>query len=295
MPGKMKVGKLSLGKRAFDVESTLYCGQIFHWSAIGEGEHLGTIGDSAVWLREDPKKKVLEYAGVSRDLLECYLGLDLKLDEIIATFPSEDEHMQAALAYAPGLRVCRQPHWECLATFITSSLKQVPHIRQISLTLRERFGQECHVGEHRLWAYPTPERLAEAGETALRECGLGYRAKSLALAAERIAGGEIDLEAIAELDDGEARAALCALHGVGEKIADCVLLFAYGRLAAFPIDVWVERVLKHLYAPRGKKRKWPRAQMQAFASKFFGPYAGYAQQYLFHYARHHDKVLFGDR
>lgn len=284
---------MTLGTQALDLQATLYCGQVFHWTAHENG-HVAALGDEAVYVEHECSSNTLLIAGADKEAILRYLGLDGGLERVLPTFPEKDPHLVAALAYTPGLRICRQPAWECLASFITSSLKQVTHIRQMSLTLRERFGEACQVGEVTVHAYPSPVKLAEAGETALRECGLGYRAKSVALAAERVASGEFSLDLDA-LDDDAARTRLCELYGVGEKIANCVLLFGYGRFAAFPIDVWVERILKHLYAPRGKKKKWPAREMQAFAAKHFGPYAGYAQQYLFHYARHHDKVLFGDR
>ncbi len=287
----MKRLRLSLGGTPLNLEATLNCGQVFHWTPKGKG-YLGALGEEAVYFEHDPAKAVLEVMGTTAATARHYLGLEDDLEAIVDSFPSEDAHLHDALAFTPGLRICHQPPWECLATFITSSLKQVPHIRQISLTLRERYGNRYGCQGEPVYAYPTPERLAEAGETGLRACGLGYRAKGLALAASRVASGAFSLD-LSNLDDEAARAHLCELHGVGEKIANCVLLFGYGRFAAFPIDVWVQRVMSHLYAPRGKKRKWPLKEMQAYARRYFGPHAGYAQQYLFHYARHHDKVLFG--
>lgn len=289
----MNLRPLVLGQARLDLQATLHCGQVFHWTPFEEG-HLGALGHDAVHLKHHRESNTLFFAGTEAITVRRYLGLQGDLERVLPTFPAADPHLTAALAWTPGLRVCRQPEWECLATFITSSLKQVPHIRRISLTLRERFGRPCQIGEVTIYAYPSPQCLAEAGESELRACGLGYRAKSLALAAERVACGEFALD-LDGLTDDEARARLCELHGVGEKIANCVLLFAYGRFSAFPIDVWVERILRHFYAPRGKKKNWPRREMQAFAARHFGPYAGYAQQYLFHYARHHDKVLFGAR
>lgn len=289
----MQTNRMALGEKALDLEATLHCGQVFHWTPQGQG-HFGALGNEAAYVEHDPSKNVLIFAGASVETVSNYLGINDPLNDVISTFPTEDAHLTAAMAYTPGLRICRQPPWECLATFITSSLKQVPHIRQMSLTLRERFGRKRSLGGLTMHDYPGPERLAEAGEERLRDCGLGFRAKSLARAASRVASGEFSLD-FDGLDDDEARAKLCQLYGVGEKIANCVLLFGYARFAAFPIDVWVERVLRHLYAPRGRKRRWPAREMQAFAAKHFGPYAGYAQQYLFHYARHHDKVLFGAR
>ncbi len=191
--------------------------------------------------------------------------------------------MNAARDFCRGLRIIRQPKWECLATFICSSMKQVAHIRQISLTLRKRFGEPRRVGNHVVYTFPSPQRIAEASESALRECALGYRAKNLRATARRVSSGEADLEAWSALPDAELRKQLCALPGVGPKIANCVMLFAYERLRAFPIDVWIERVLRQQYLPRRKKMTAQR--LRDFSESYFGQHGGYAQQYLFHHAR----------
>ncbi len=130
---------------------------------------------------------------------------------------------------------------------------------------------------------PPATRLARATEGELRECGLGYRAKNLLVTAERVAAGEADLEGWRALPDDELRARLCELPGVGAKVANCVMLFAYERLSAFPIDVWVERVLREKYFPR--RRKFRPGELQRFSARHFGKHGGYAQQYLFHHAR----------
>lgn len=286
----MRLQHLSLGDRVFDLEATLDCGQVFHWVRAGDG-YVGSIGDRAVYLRQSGDRSVVSYSGICESTLCNYLGLNDSLDDIRASFPDGDPHLEEAVGAYPGLRLCRQPEWECLATFITSALKQVVHIRQISLRLRERYGQPRNVGDHVVYTYPTPERLAEVGEAGLRDCGLGFRAKWLAGASERVASGDYSLD-LSDMNDDDARNHLCELHGVGAKIANCVLLFGYGRWAAFPIDVWVERVLMRLYAPKSKRRKWARRDMERFVERHFGSHAGYAQQYLFHYARHHDKMLF---
>ncbi len=211
-----------------------------------------------------------------------YFSLDHPLAEICASLPN-DPAMAAACAFCRGLRIMRQPRWECLATFITSSMKQVAHIRQISRSLRERFGTRRSLGSIHLYSYPRPEVIADLDETDLRHCALGYRAKNLLATARLIASGEVDLEALADLPDDELRARLCALPGVGAKVANCVMLFAYERLRAFPIDVWVERVLREKYFPR--RRKFRAGELQRFSARHFGAHGGYAQQYLFHHAR----------
>jgi N-glycosylase/DNA lyase len=209
-----------------------------------------------------------------------YFALDHPLAEIYASFPT-DPTMAAALAYCRGMRIIRQAAWECLATFITSSMKQVAHIAQISHTLRSRYGEPAGAsGRH---VYPTPECLARLSEADLRACALGYRARNLLKTARMIADGEVNLDAIRSMDDDAARAELCRLGGVGEKVANCVLLFAFERVRAFPIDVWIERVLREHYF-KGK-RKITATRMRDFSREYFGHYGGYAQQYLFHHAR----------
>lgn len=271
----------------FDLSATLQSGQTFHWHAW-EGGWLGSIGDDPVWLRQTEGGLEIRPREME-EKVRHYFALDHDVETMLRSFPEDDVPLAAALAFCPGLRILRQPLWECLATFITSSLKQVPHIRKISLTLRERFGAplpEIMKGAPTLHGYPTPQALAEAGEAgeaALRECGLGYRAAFLHRAAVDLAAGRVDAVMLAGQSDDEARATLMQLHGVGEKIANCVLLFACERLAAFPIDVWIERVLHQLYFAR--KRRRTAEQIKKFAAKHFGPYAGYAQQFLFHHAR----------
>lgn len=162
-------------------------------------------------------------------------------------------------------------------------MKQVAHIRQISHKLRERFGERQHVGDEIVYSFPSVERIAASSEKELRNCALGYRARNLLATARQVESGRVDLENLAKLDDTRLRAALCELPGVGAKVANCVMLFAYERLSAFPIDVWIERVLREKYFPRA--RKLNAARMQAFTREYFGAHGGYAQQYLFHHAR----------
>jgi len=211
-----------------------------------------------------------------------YFALDHPLPEIRRSFPN-DPTMAAARDFCDGLRIIRQPHWECLATFITSSMKQVAHIRQISRTLRERYGKRLRVLDFEVRTFPPAKRIAELTEPDLRACALGYRAKNLLATAGLISSGKVDLERWKALPDVLLRASLCELPGVGAKVANCVMLFAYERLRAFPIDVWIERVLTQKYFPG--KRKITAAQLRAFCETYFGEHGGYAQQYLFHHAR----------
>jgi N-glycosylase/DNA lyase len=169
--------------------------------------------------------------------------------------------VQAAVRRHWGLRVLRQEPWETLASFIASSTKQIVQIRQIVELLAQRFGEAP--------AFPSAETIARATVAELRACKLGFHAAYLHTAAQRVADGQLDLVALRTMEYERALEELLKLHGVGEKIANCVLLFSCGHDDAFPVDVWMRRALRRL--PPGVD---------------FGPYAGWAQQYLFHAERH---------
>ncbi len=263
----------------FDLALTLDSGQTFHWEPTGAG-FTGTIGDRAVYAEQ--RADQLFVSPNTAPTCARYFSLDHPLPEICAALPN-DPAMESAARFCRGLRIIRQPRWECLATFITSSMKQVAHIRQISRTLRQRYGSLALMTGSHVYAYPNALRLAKTTEEALRACALGYRAKNLLATARLVASGKVDLDQLAGLPDDELRARLCALPGVGAKVANCVMLFAYERLRAFPIDVWIERVLRHKYFPR--RRKLTAGQLRDFAARHFGEHGGYAQQYLFHHAR----------
>jgi N-glycosylase/DNA lyase len=263
----------------FDLARTLDSGQVFHWEKCGDG-YAGTIGAEGVYVEQ--RRNRLFFTGTTAEVIGDYFALDHPLAEICRSFPN-DPAMRTASDFCRGLRIMRQPRWECLATFITSSMKQVAHIRQISQTLRARYGKGQRVINCESNSFPTPLRIAKLTEQELRACALGYRAKNLLATARLVASGEAHLDRWDELSDDALRAVLCELPGVGAKVANCVMLFAYERLRAFPIDVWIERVLKQQYFPR--KKKVTATQLRAFSAAHFGPHGGYAQQYLFHHAR----------
>ena len=333
----------------YDLAATLDSGQVFRWQQSADGSSassntwIGVIGIHRVRLTQTHNGIFAETAVPVKNWswLRDFLQSETDLAAVLKTFP-DDEPMRAAVAACSGLRVLRQEPWECLASFILSSTKQIVQIRQIIALLCERFGEpvalapfvggiglwpvvsgvppetvgECGLdlvpvdnqqrttsdeirrdagfdgrdahathfkGKNSLWfAFPTPQRLAALNETDLRACKMGFRAPHLLNAARQIAEGKLDLEKVRSLPLTDARAELMKLRGIGGKIADCVLLFAYGFDAAFPVDVWVERALRQLYFPR---RQVSEKKLRYFAATHFGPHAGYAQQYLFHYMR----------
>lgn len=288
--------------RDYDLAATLSSGQAFRWNRQGD-TWCGIIGRRMVVLRQRPEGIEAITARPQSDWswLTHYLQTGVDLAEVLATFP-DDPPMRVAVESCRGLRLLRQDPWECLACFILSSTKQITQIRQIVAELCRRFGepvagvtaaQAFGPSEPRVlpeeggFSFPPPERLARATEAELRACKAGFRAPYLLAAARRVASGECDLAGLGGRCLAESRFELERLPGVGPKIANCVLLFAYGFPMAFPVDVWILRALRQLYFPR--RRPNP-GRLRAFAEDHFGPHSGYAQQYLFHYMRtHHPK------
>jgi N-glycosylase/DNA lyase len=311
--------------RDYDLAATLDSGQVFRWRRDGE-TWTGVLGRHSLRLTQKADGIHAATAAPVTDwnFLREFLQTNVNLAAILRTFP-DDEPMRAATGSCRGLRLLRQDPWECLASFILSSTKQIVQIRQIVALLCERFGEPVAgagragflpTGRDRFtglsspvfqratgkppapadknvcpttdatgsdqFSFPTPQRLAMASEAELRACKMGFRAPSLLAAARAITDGKIDLAGIRTLQYFEARAELMKLRGVGGKIADCVLLFGYGFDSAFPVDVWIERALQELYFPR---RRASEKRLLKFAATHFGPHAGYAQQYLFHYMR----------
>ena len=259
-----------------DLASTLQSGQVFHWNQNADASWSGLVGSMPVRVSEKNRRLVVHEGDPGT--IARHFALDHPLDQIAAAFPS-DPMSRAALAACEGMRILRQPRWECTATFITSSMKQVAHIRSMSLAIRERLGNP--VEGSKIQAFPSFEKMATSTESLLRDCGLGYRAANLLKTARILAEGGMDLDTIAKQKTPALRKSLTKLPGVGVKVANCILLFAYERLDAVPIDTWIHRIL---LAMRGGRDGTAR-ELALYARRRLGPYAGYVQQYLFHHAR----------
>jgi N-glycosylase/DNA lyase len=271
----------------YDLATTLSSGQAFRWHLVNGGWE-GVIGGR--WVRcEQGRDQIIATTMVSPGdwtWLTHYLQTDVRLQEVLDSFPASDLHLRAAVEACRGLRLLRQDPWECLASFILSSTKQITQIRQVVQLLCQRFGEPIltsRPGEV-VYSFPAADILARVPEVDLRACKAGFRAAGLKAAALAVAGGALPLGELDAWPTARARERLMQLRGVGEKIADCVLLFAFGKPDAFPLDVWVRRALDRLYF-RGRSPK--PEELARFVAGHFGPQAGYAQQYLFHYVRVH--------
>lgn len=268
----------------YNLEVTLNSGQAFRWE-LHQGAWEGIVGERWVRLTQEDNAILAETASPVKEWrwLAEYLQVDFRLESALETFP-DDQPMRAAVSACRGIRLLRQNPWECLASFILSSNKQIIHIRQIIQLICERFGEPVRSASatRQFYQFPDSSLLADVDEAELRKCRMGYRARYLREAANLVASSRIDLRQLPDQQIDKARAALMSIPGVGRKIADCVLLFSLGFDESFPIDVWVMRGLREYYLV---DRSVSLKDLQRFAVEHFGPYAGYAQQYLFHYWR----------
>ena len=259
-------------------------GQAFRWNHLGEGVWEGSFGPWRARLRSGRNQQV-QWCGPRQavDTLEPalrhYLALDSEQDALRDNLPwRSDPILAKALGAFPGLRILRQPVHEALFGFLCSANKRIPQIKEGIARVAREHGVSTPTGGLQL---PTWESLGEMGESPLRACRLGYRAKSIHGTALFLSQNPGWLEEAMALPAVQCRDRLCQLPGVGVKIADCVRLFGGAHYDAFPIDTWILRVMRELYG----LEEWQPSALQTFARIHFGEGAGIAQQYLFAYAR----------
>lgn len=270
-------------------------GQSFRWYLQSATDHSylwqGTWARHVVQLRYDDTTKSLFYqtpSGVNLQTSEKdirdYLCIGDRYDVMIDQLPwRSDPVLHAAMAHFPQLRILQQPFPETLLCFILSSSKQIPHIKKICLQLAENYGDPLANGHH---ALPTWEQLHHISEADLRALGMGYRAKFLKESAKVIVSETDFFERTQSLPYPEAHAKLTKLHGVGDKIADCALLFGGQFWESFPVDTWIAKAMQDLY----QLEKFSLAQLAQFGRIHYGAHAGLAQQFLFSYYRQQKKA-----
>ena len=277
----------SLAAPEFDLRHTLASGQTFRWRRTADDGYLGVIAGALVevWQEGDRLHYRASSPAIDDAFLIRYFSLDRDLPAILDDI-DRDPHIHDAVRRYRGLRLIRQEPWECLASYILSSFNNIRRIEGMIERLAQRFGAPVSLDGYASHAFPTVQAIAAASIDTLTGLGLGFRAAYLRDAAQQIAQERVDLSSLSRLPYDEAKAILLTLPGVGDKVADCILLFSQEQTEAFPIDVWMERALRFYF-----RRKLPsRARQHAFARRHFGRYAGYAQQYLFHHLRHKQRV-----
>jgi len=258
------------------------CGQCFRWIRQDDGIYMGTalgrtvnVSFSDGVLRidnsnlEDFKNLWFDYFDLGRDYSEIKAAL------------AKDEIMKRAVEFGYGIRILKQDIWETLISFIISANNRIPMIMKVVDSISRAYGEEIDFKGRTTYAFPSAESLSNAVLEHLQACKGGFRCRYILAAANAVVNREIDLDSLHRLDTDSARCELTRLPGVGNKVADCTLLFSGVKYDVFPTDVWVKRVMEELYLKREASFK----EIQEFAADYFGNLAGFAQQYLFYYAR----------
>ena len=265
----------------FSLQVSLSSGQTFRWT-FHDGWWYGFIGRSVLKIQQDGER--LRYmssdAALTPARVRHYFALDLNLPEILTTI-NVDMQIHHAITRYPGLRVLRQDGWETLASFICASFNNIKRIEGMIDRLCQTYGDPVALNGFRGFSFPSPEALAGASERKLRALGLGYRAPYLKATARLVAERKLPVEHLRRVDYDATKRALLGCDGVGDKVADCVALFGFEKYEAFPVDVWMERAMRYYF----RHKTFTRKIVHEYARRHFGPYAGYAQQYLFHYMR----------
>lgn len=267
-----------VGNESLDLQLTLVdSAQCFSWTKTENG-YAAVLQGRPVLLRREGENVHAE-GDFSGDELRAYLDLNRDYAAVAARYAHIAPAKRAIELY-PGLRVLNQDPWETVISFILSANNNVGRIRSLVSALSRELGPECIVDGVKMHGLPTPEALAACPEEALRALGVGYRAPYLRKTAQMVLDG-FPLWDLRRMAYPDAHAALTKLPGVGDKVADCVLLFSCGHTSAFPVDVWVERLLRSWFSVECKSRKG----MMCCARELLGENAGLLQQFLFHAAR----------
>ena len=289
--------QLDLLTTPFDLEQTLTCGQVFRWRRLGDWWY-GVVDENVVKIRQNDSELQFHIfpGGTDADSVKNYFRLNDDLPHIQSQI-NRDEHIGKAIQHFAGLRIIRQQPWECLISYICATYKNIPAIKEMIFNLSERFGKEIAFDHYSFHTFPKPRDLANANIEQMRKCRLGFRAERVLKTSRIICDKGDDLESLREMDYEHARDELLLLPGVGQKVADCILLFSLDKLEAFPVDVWLKRVILERYSGcfeqsfiekiRDKKSLTQREyrEISLFGQRYFGRHAGYAQEYLFAYAR----------
>jgi len=270
------------GLDSFDIEETLDSGQCFRYAKHGEACFSVVAHGCVLYIEQkDGLTRLYPCTAKAYEGFWCeYFDMNRDYSAIKASLAKDDSVMEEAISLAPGIRIVKQDTWECLVTFIISANNRIPMIKQVVKNISERFG--TLIDGQSEYAFPMSNRLSEATLEELADCKAGFRAKYIMDAARRVNGGQLSLDIIRSLPSDELRRALMEVNGVGVKVADCVMLLSFARGDVFPIDVWIRRIMQEAYFCG---REVPLPELQAFARDKWGSHAGYANQYLFNFAR----------
>ncbi|HCC08330.1 MAG TPA: 8-oxoguanine DNA glycosylase [Clostridiales bacterium] len=268
----------------FDIDETLDSGQCFRYEQIGESEYIVVAYRRILRIKQENETLTLYNTTLEEyeKIWHKYFSFDEDYENIKNILSGKDEIIREAINYAPGVRILKQDLWEMIITFILSANNNIKRIKQGVLQISEKYGEFiAEVNGVKYYSFPTSELLSKATVLELHELKIGFRDKYIVDACSKVASSEVDFENLANMSTDEAKKELLKIKGIGNKVADCILLFGLHRYEVFPTDTWIKKVMISLYIKKDVKIE----EITKYALEHFGENSSYAQQYLFHYAR----------
>ena len=275
--------------KSFELKDIFECGQCFRWNKQEDGSYIGIFRNNVLEVEKIENEVIFKgiCEGKIEDVVKEYFDLNRNYEEIKEKLSKIDNNMKTSVEYGKGIRILNQDLWETIISFIISANNNIPRIKGIIEKLAKQYGNEIKYNKNKYYTFPTPKQLKNVSIAEYRKLGLGFRDVRLYETTQMIINKTVDLEKIRKNPNTyEVREELLTLSGVGPKVADCILLFSdLKRLEAFPIDVWVRRVINDLYINNEDETKVSKKQIEKIAQEKFGDLAGLAQQYLFYWRR----------
>ena len=275
---------------SIDVDNSINSGQVFLWEKYGS-DWYGINGQDILKINKNAAIKSIQNSKTS------FFRKNDDMQEIIKSI-SKDKTVKEAIKQYEGLRIFKQDPFQCMISFIISSNSNIQKIKNSLEKITKKFGEKVEIKNKEFFLFPKPEKLANASIEGIKRCGVGYRAPFIKQAAEMVLSEKINFKHLEKLDYKEAKKNICLIPGVGNKVADCILLFSLNKLEAFPLDTWMIKILEKYYSNEFKieTKTITQKQYEILHEKivnYFGPYCGYAQQFLFKMEResHNKKWL----
>lgn len=275
-------------QESFEPKHIFECGQCFRWNLEDDGSYTGVFNENVLNVKKEKDEVQFKGAvnGNIKEIVDEYFDLKRDYSKIKKELSEIDENLNLSIKYGNGIRILNQDLWETIISFIISANNNIPRIKGIIEKMSKKYGKEIYYNETKYYTFPRPEDLENVTVEDFRNLGVGFRDIRLYKTTQMILENKIDLKSLYKEPTRIVKEKLLTLSGVGEKVADCILLFStLKRFDVFPIDVWVRRVMNELYIKNEDETKVNKREIQKLAYEKFGKLEGLAQQYLFYWKR----------
>ena len=273
---------------SFELKDVFDCGQCFRWEEQNDGSYTGVIKQGVLNVSKVGQNVCIKgmLNAPINEVVNYYFDLDYDYNKVKNDLSQIDANMKQAVEFGSGIRIICQDLWEMLISYIISANNNIPRIKKIINAISKKYGTRVEWNNQEYYLFPTVEQLAKATQQDFRDLGAGFRDKYIFKTTQMVKNKEIDLDELTKINDSsKVREILEKCQGVGDKVADCIMLFGMHRFDVFPIDVWVRRVMNDLYIHQADEKAVSKVFLQKYANQKFGDISGLAQQYLFYWRR----------